>query len=565
MLKKASPVAQPSRVTQCGNPWHGLVEAGTLTTTEGAITRAWPNQADSGDAFLLKVPGMPTPTTTPAQTAQGMEWRNSAIISGWWERQLYGQPIPGANMAYLYSAGSGQTWLADLSEIILEYNGTLEVTTFKGYVRFRSTRFQPTPEAIVSDYASNGIDDDEYYYRDVVAINADGSAAIIGLWPRYYSASELLYSEAVAARGMGQLTHSSIDYRPPPKALARMEISLLAGSPVATIEPYMLAGEMLTGSESNDETVGNGVSYLVDIDEVATYTGPSSSPELCYKIERTITTSADYAPGEGNVGYESYSSFSTVETREIVGIYYDVAAGGGPKFVELVTQTTTASEYIITDNGGDVINVVDGSEWNGLENPNAACVSAETSFTSQSTTFTKNLTDTQSITVDLVVDGEVKSSVVASRVTESLIEIIGYVVNRNGTIAVTGGSTVSSTTTDSVTLDGSAPVELSSYGAPSITIPIQAAAAIIINNIRVHAVRYSNNAYGLAVFNLAPSDFFGHSAYLAGIVNLITGTKTAAAGWLDAPNDTIEYPYTGISVSVEPETGDIAIDSGCYV
>jgi hypothetical protein len=184
-----------------------------------------------------------------------------------------------------------------------------------------------------------------------------------------------------------------------------------------------------------------------------------------------------------------------------------------------------------------------------------------TPFVQPSTTFTNSGTSTQSITVSLVVDGVVKSTIVAARSTETIKEIAAW-ANSNGTVGDTSpGILISSTTTDSVTLDGAAPVELSSYGAPNITIPTQAAAAIIINNIRVHTVRYSNNAYGLAAFNLDPSDF-AEACYLAGVVNLVTGTKSSAVGYVDETS--VEAAYA-IQISVEPETGDIATDSGCYV
>lgn len=66
-----------------GNPWHGLYRAATGKVTPpagGDIDRSGYAPL-SGDCWLIQIPGLPVPTTTPAEAAAGKTWTNYALIS----------------------------------------------------------------------------------------------------------------------------------------------------------------------------------------------------------------------------------------------------------------------------------------------------------------------------------------------------------------------------------------------------------------------------------------------------------------------------------------------------
>lgn len=112
----------PGEIEVWGHPWHGLVEDGVLTLPNAATM---PHPGTTGglgeaDVLALAVPGTPAVTRTPAQAADdaaaGRQWLDYALISGRYQRHLYGQVI-GGNGTWLYVAPDGSRWRATLAGV----------------------------------------------------------------------------------------------------------------------------------------------------------------------------------------------------------------------------------------------------------------------------------------------------------------------------------------------------------------------------------------------------------------------------------------------------------------
>jgi hypothetical protein len=82
----------------------------------------------------------------------------------------------------------------------------------------------------------------------------------------------------------------------------------------------------------------------------------------------------------------------------------------------------------------------------------------------------------------------------------------------------------------------------------------------------IHAIRYSNHAWGLALIGLNTGIHgAGNTAYLGGIVNLLDGTRTANIGYrtVGLVGDVLADTYA----SVQPESLEIehGHDLMCWV
>lgn len=130
----------PGRVTVWGRPWHGLVEAGTLTLPNGAtMPHPYPGDAGAADVLAFRLPGTPAVVRSPehaaADAAAGRQWLDYALISGRYDRQLYGQSI-GGNGTWLYAAPDGSRWLATLAGVPDTHDLTMPWTTTVTCARF---------------------------------------------------------------------------------------------------------------------------------------------------------------------------------------------------------------------------------------------------------------------------------------------------------------------------------------------------------------------------------------------------------------------------------------------
>ena len=150
-------IGPPGRVTVWGRPWHGLVEGGTLTLPNGA-TMPHPYPGDAGDADVLafRLPGTPAVVRSPEQAAAdaaaGRQWLDYALISGRYDRQLYGQSI-GGNGTWLYAAPDGSRWLATLAGVPDTHDLTAPWTTTVTCARFGDFGAAPEEHVLTASLA----------------------------------------------------------------------------------------------------------------------------------------------------------------------------------------------------------------------------------------------------------------------------------------------------------------------------------------------------------------------------------------------------------------------------
>lgn len=114
-----------------GSPYHGVVRANgasAIIDLPNGETMTWPTAIGTANpwrgaaCYELTRPGMPSVATTPAEAAEGKEWRNRALITdgGYW-----GQPVAWpagtalGDFLYIYIAPSGNRWRIDLLPLLL--------------------------------------------------------------------------------------------------------------------------------------------------------------------------------------------------------------------------------------------------------------------------------------------------------------------------------------------------------------------------------------------------------------------------------------------------------------
>lgn len=111
----------PENVPPWGCPWHGLVKDGQLQLPNGA-SMSYPQPPGfgwrAGSAALIARPGVPAVNTSPDQTALGMEWRNTAILSG--QAQLYGKQLGASSWIYIDADGNRWRVRTTLSSVNLK-------------------------------------------------------------------------------------------------------------------------------------------------------------------------------------------------------------------------------------------------------------------------------------------------------------------------------------------------------------------------------------------------------------------------------------------------------------
>lgn len=309
MIEYNSPAPQPGRVVRFGCPWHGVVQGGSLTTTEGGVSHAWSTQPDAGDAWLFAKPGLASQTTPAGQQALGMEWRNQATVSGWWERQVYGQPLPGGSKSWV-AAIDGVTYAVHANLAIslgmLSGNVVLRPLTIPGgTVVYKS----------VSVTVPNWRGSNASTVWDVVSISPDGCTVYIGLWGTVGGGSTITYSQASGLRGIAKLTNAGVDSYVPPGAW--MKIALTSG-PNAALSVYKTASEAVT---------------FTVITDTNSHTGAQLGP----------------CAGETWFTWEGTYSLYDWEIATLIGITW--TAGGTQRDIHFVEHRATEDTGTQTDNG----------------------------------------------------------------------------------------------------------------------------------------------------------------------------------------------------------------------
>lgn len=179
-----------------GHPWHGIwrAETGKVTSPTGVqftppgnppYVPDYLSLLDNGlgAATLLQKPGLPVPTTAPAEAAKGMSWTNYAILSGL-IRRLYGRSL-GAD--WIYFAPDGSRWLVSPGTSVSGSGASLTVSvslSFKRFGEIGAAAANPVQSLNVStamdvqSYAANGFGNGNGC--GIEDINPTGSRALLG-------------------------------------------------------------------------------------------------------------------------------------------------------------------------------------------------------------------------------------------------------------------------------------------------------------------------------------------------------------------------------------------------
>lgn len=156
-------------IVRFGQPFHGLYRGGVLTLPNSdTITPSAPLPVGS-DGFMVKIPGRPAVTTSPADADEGMEWLNYAIVSGE-NHVFYGQAL-GLN-AWIYIAEDESVWRAvatistggAASVVLTNVNDTTQTQTV-------TASCTPAPEPATTAFGNTP------YFDDVAS---HGRSAVFG-------------------------------------------------------------------------------------------------------------------------------------------------------------------------------------------------------------------------------------------------------------------------------------------------------------------------------------------------------------------------------------------------
>lgn len=490
-----------------------------ITYPDPLLPKAWPAQPDSGDCWAIQVPG--APGATAAVVDPRHNWYNYALLSGWWNRQLYGTQLPGGRLSYVYTNGVGHTYIVDLSGLVITGAGS---NLFGGTVKLSSTQVSISPPAAINiptqvagapPNTPNLTLDAARGIWDIVAINKTGSEVVLGFWPQTYAGSyPMEYSSGQACRGIARFVADATPFRTVPYTYVKL--SLTEG----TAELSMLK----TAAESS----------VLDTNTVSVHQGSLLravyADSSCGWVIDTCPVGAfcsdplyDWVPS-------SSTSDTSVSRELLLGCFYK--SDGTLTWVSLVG--TLARHQVNTAYGVDL----------ACENPWDAQAGLD-------------IVEDCEIALALKVGEAVKSSLTG--MSTNTTTIIGHIF--------TDESTTVSDPSATLVLDGVnlLPTEVFSIAGYANTDHINALLLIgaFLSSTRVHGVRYSNHAFGIALTGLIGA----HPAYLGGIVNVLDGNRTAPIGFKDAPNHTADYPYTSYHVTVQPMTQTLShgVSPVCYV
>lgn len=531
-----------SQSVRCGNPWHGVIVGAVLYPTIGGPPKSWPQQPDSSDAFLYVKPGLPVPVTPIEESSIGMKWHNTAIISGWWKRELYGQFMLGASKAWLLT-GVDFTRAVDASGLsVVDVGGTKKLS---GDVVLRPLVLNSTLARATLALTQFALPDQDRSKLDVTTMKRGGEQALLGLWPSTYKSESVSYTQAAECRAMAHWVYGGAYYRLPPMSYLTLSVSTAAVS-VATLKTEADIAKM------THEHIVPFTQVIPDLQVVDssvsdnTYSGPPSSPQFCQWREESKTYG-----WVDNPGYQHSEIERTFE--KIVGAYHK--ADGTVAWVVLRYRHDYEWHATFVGSGGTgtQTRIVGGVYNEETEVCDGIGTAWAPNLGTGSIQWSGSGTSVRA--VELVVDGVVKSSVVESyafaqtesvpfHYTSQTLVVDGYSMPYNG---LSGGRLTGPNP------DGDLP-----YDAPPQPSTV---AAYRFAQMAIHAVRYGNNAWGLAMNGLSLT-IHPTNAYRAGVVNLVTGTRAPAEGYITIPGDHISYLYTNRFAAVEPLGG--AMVEGSY-
>ena len=534
---------------KCGNPWHGIVASGNITTTVGSVVRSWPNTPDSGDAFIYKAGVLPT-TTTSEETAAGMRWDDYAILGGWKNRQLYGQKLEGGNLSWIFIGTDGITYAVDGTGLYLFATGS--VSELRGVITIRPLIFNISNGAITLDITPLALDGLRSHL-DILAISQNGREVIIGAWNSAYS-----YNAAIGDRGVARLTGSESRYA------AGTHIKLSATELSASAVVHKTSEEIYSSVTENTPFTSTAL-YVRSVETQEITFDEDDCSTITYEFTRSFVTDCSTDGHDppaitiSCIGF-SYIPNGTAESTQtnttIIGYIHN---GSAFKPITLEYRSTSSSSQ-----SGSLVG--DGSRTRVYSGPTCTVpIATDTgALPTAGVEVEYSTTSTQSAVIS--VDGTDISKIQHTHsYSGSYFDPVAgaptdYVVISDTRSTSFDGVDISHPSIEGMTGQGSA-----SNGSIKLSIPVTAASGYTAPTI--HCIRYTNNAYGLMLSYAADYGYFtGGYAYFGGVVNVVTESRQTALGWQTTPNTTTTFAYSR-NITIEPNTGAYYEGSSpcCYV
>lgn len=163
-----------NEIERFGDPWHGLVKGGVIELPNSSTRDLAGETPVGGDCFRVQRPSQAAVTTSSADAAEGMEWRNYGLIYGS-QHILYGVALN--ELSWLYIADDETVWRVQYA------NGSGDLT----FTRFGL--LGEDPAAVAQTISLSGTDTG--YITRCLDLTATGSKALIGSTVEsvYYMAS----------------------------------------------------------------------------------------------------------------------------------------------------------------------------------------------------------------------------------------------------------------------------------------------------------------------------------------------------------------------------------------
>jgi hypothetical protein len=518
-----------------GNPWHGIVSDGTLVTSVGEKSLSW-IQPDSGDCFLVKAPGIDEVPRTLEQLAiddaAGAEWLNYALLTGWYERQLYGKPMSAG-------ADANQRWSVTL-------NLTAGNTALTGSIVFSRLELESTEQQTISGLslsvtwpASNG----EYW--DVIAVSEDGSRILLGLWADGNGA-------AVGTRYVYTKTY--------PHYRARVFVNSSGSSSIwskyfnRVVAPQQYALIELSGGDSTEDEITANLSILKALSDTSTAikNGTSTATptnKFLYSTNDGVNSFYEFRDTMGGGGslvaslpYDGPAS-SEYETESIVGGYFE---GHTVKWVKVRETMTLDTLYSYT-----------------LPDPVPLPAGPGNHLRHQDSNVAGEIW--------LDMDGDKVSSVVFESADTVTLQVNEF---NTGQVDL-GGSATGSATADGIGIysETKSTTYLNTLPADQDLRPELGGNAGIAANrgwlsLDVHGLMYAAGCYGLVLDINASVGTGGiaRSIYACGLVSTVTKDRESAIGTVaSAGSNLVRYVYEHYKASHHPVTGEILLNAGVWV
>lgn len=308
-------------IVRFGQPFHGLYRAGVISLPNSStITPPAPLPIGS-DGFAVMIPGQPSVTTSPADTAEGMEWLNYAIVSG--ENHVFYGIALGLD-SWVYIADDNSAWKATAS-ISQAGSGTVTLVNINDVTQTQSITVNCSPaislsgtwETHVEDVATHG-------RRAAIAWHAPdrwSPPPAPGGYPFPWE-----YSPRYT-RGLFVPRHADLAISgTPPNATATLSLVVTAGSEAGVEQQAVTISDTRAFADTYDENnvlilrTGGGVLEYTEV--VSLIYDANNALQRVKKRSRETTTSYRMELIDGVYYYSgTYAFRRNLEAGSVIGDY----------------------------------------------------------------------------------------------------------------------------------------------------------------------------------------------------------------------------------------------------